>query len=87
MKRKIWKYLLEFGDGEQPIEIPKDAEVLYVAGQEGTICLWALVSPAAPAETRKFVIHGTGHPVGEKESYLGSVQMSPFVWHVFEVAA
>ncbi len=84
-EKAVWKYALEVADGEQSISMPKAAKILCVAEQHGDICLWALVRPAAPAETRKFVVYGTGFPVGSGEAYVGSAQISPFVWHVFEV--
>lgn len=40
---------------------------------------------------RKFVVKGTGHPLGEgsdrrvEDRHVGSVIIDPYVWHVFEV--
>jgi hypothetical protein len=87
--KAIWKYQLFVADTLQALEMPKDSRIIYVAEQNGAICLWALVSisPKATTETRHFIIHGTGHPVRAQESYVGSAQIGTFVWHVFEEEA
>jgi hypothetical protein len=82
--KAIWKYQLFVVDIVRPLEMPKDSKIVYVAEQNGAICLWSLGSPKADTETRHFVVHGTGHPVCTQESYLGSAQIGTFVWHVFE---
>lgn len=81
----IWKYDFQIKDGEQRQSIPRDAQVLTVAEQNGLLCAWALVVPGRQLEQRVFRIHGTGHPVDPNDIYLGTAHIAPFVWHLFEV--
>lgn len=68
--------------------MPKDAQILSVANQDGTLCLWAKVDASKQVETRFIEIIGTGNPIpqdmGVDRSFIGTVLMDPFVWHVFE---
>lgn len=88
----IWKYV--FTDNEDSFQIPCGAEILTVQTQNDgiggleQICLWALVDPEQPTETRTFYAHPTGGNLGSrKQKYIGTVQMfaGKLVWHVFEV--
>lgn len=81
----IWKFVLPFL-GEGVIQMPAVSSVLHVGAQGGHICVWALVSPTAPEEQRRFLIAGTGHPLPSEGSwsYIGSVQQDEHVWHIFE---
>lgn len=69
--------------------MPRGSEVLYVADQTGTVCIWALGSPELSPEARYFQVYGTGHPFDHRGGYkhIGSVQQlgGALVWHVFEV--
>jgi hypothetical protein len=82
--KTIWKYPLMVTDF-QAVRMPQGAEILSVADQRGELCVWALVDPDAGLEDRMFYIFGTGNPVNEviPMNFLGSVQQSVFVWHVF----
>lgn len=69
--------------------------------QNGRITLWAEVIDDQKLIDRLFVIIGTGHDIeevchllshqhkafrySEARSYIGSVQIEPFVWHVYEI--
>jgi hypothetical protein len=84
--KMIWKFpLRDMGPCEVPM--PQGAEILDVQMQNELPCIWAMVDPHAPVEAKTFVIHGTGHVVGDdtKLSYIGTVQQGTLVWHVFEV--
>ena len=81
----IWKYVLK---PENEISIPVGAQVLSVREQGDDICLWALVSPDAPKETRRFVAFGTGHDVPQiPMQFHGTahLQAGKLVFHVFEL--
>lgn len=81
----IYKYTLEFTDETQEVLIHKNATILTAQFQFGNICVWAAVDPDEPYEHRKFVIIGTGHgTVPSSANYVGTVQQSSYVWHVFE---
>ena len=85
---RIWKYKLEI-TGLQKIEMPKGSEVLSVDNQNGRLCLWAKGDINKPKEVRHFEIFGTGDLmpslINLKHTFIGTVQIPPFVWHVFEI--
>jgi len=72
---------------EQPIQMPSGAEILSVAVQNETPCLWALVETENPMQKRSIVIVGTGHPAPEGNyRFVGTVMLcgGVLVWHVFQ---
>jgi hypothetical protein len=86
--RRIYKYDLEVTD-EQIMELPAGAEFLHVGVQTGTtsttVQLWAIVDPSADPEQRRFIIHGTGHPVARSlhaSAHIGTVIAAD--GHVFD---
>lgn len=87
--RTVWKFPLEVTD-LQEIAMPQGAEILHVGNQfpvnVSTLDLWAIVDPNAPVVARKLAIHGTGHPVMEGGTHIGSVITAggALVWHVFD---
>lgn len=86
-KRTIWKTTLRFVDGPQEIALPLGADVLSVHEQHGSVVMWFICTPAAPKQTRKFQIVGTGHAAPEYALYEGTAFMpNGLVWHVFELA-
>lgn len=71
--------------------MPIGAEILHVDSQDGELCLWALVdtNPGTPV-TRVISVVDTGRRLwpereGRRNDYIGSVVISPSVWHVFEL--
>jgi hypothetical protein len=82
--KTIWKYEFSIIDGEQSAEMPKGADIVHVGNYAGVLCAWAVVAPSSAKVTRRFVVHGTGHPIETGEQYLGTAQIGPFVWHLFE---
>lgn len=85
--RTIWKYTLKVED-EQLIQIPKWSKPLCVQIQDGNPQMWVEVDTEQTFESRKFVTRGTGHPLPEYETYLGTYQLlrGDLVFHVFEVS-
>lgn len=82
MAIKIYKYPIEIKD-TQNILMPFDANVISVQVQNGVICLWAEAEHETKAG-RTFYVVGTGHERPEDAMYIGTVQMPPFVWHIYE---
>jgi hypothetical protein len=89
--KKVFKYPLPQVLTE--LVMPVGAELLCVDMQAGSPTLWALVEPDAKTVRRRFEIVGTGHPVADNLSYVGTAfNRGPeppyfpngFVWHVFE---
>lgn len=84
MKRHIYKYTLKITD-TQVVEMPEGAGILTVQMQHGNLCLWALVKPELPTQSRYIRIIGTGNPVPDESlSYIATAQAGPLVWHIFE---
>jgi len=85
----VWKYAFKLND-EVRIEMPMGARLLDVQVQRDDICLWALVDSDLPRTIRRFVIHGTGHPIARKSEelgYVGTFQLAggSLVFHLFEI--
>lgn len=83
----IWKFPLVQKD-EQTVTMPAGSEILSVQVQEGDVCAWALVNPAARKVDRRFLILGTGEPashVSIEAVFAGTVQLNggSLVLHVF----
>jgi len=83
----IWKFELPMHD-RVTITMPVGAEVLHMAAQGDTICLWARVDRDSGLEQRRFHVIATGQE-HEKlpEFYLGTVLLldGRLVLHVFEL--
>ncbi|HVQ84668.1 MAG TPA: hypothetical protein VMS84_07940 [Mycobacterium sp.] len=93
---RILRYPLELTE-YQELSIGWPAEVLTVAiGKDGDIDLWAMVLDEQDSRhdpvTVPIYIVGTGHPMpreiepdnlGAFSSYLGTVVMDRYVWHIF----
>lgn len=90
----IYKQIL--GIGEQTLELPRDARILCVQNQSNQIMIWYEVGvgvrdgkPLCEYEKRVFGVYGTGHiikPPRGNRTYLGTVQIGEFVWHVFHLS-
>jgi hypothetical protein len=81
--KTIWKLRLTT---DNVFQVPVGAQILSVQEQGGSIRLWALVDPDAVTEARRFSIYGTGCPLPDRPmTHLGTVQVSGFVWHAFEL--
>lgn len=82
--KTIWKYILQ---PETTVQMPREARILCVQEQHGNTCLWALVDPQQPRETRRFNTYGTGFDMPENPGqYIGTFQVESgrLVFHVFE---
>lgn len=85
MSKQVWKFTLR--GKVNTIGMPKGAQVLAVATQQGNICIWALVEPDAPVEPRHFNIYGTGLVIPSSPgNYIGTVLIhnDALMFHVFE---
>jgi hypothetical protein len=83
----IWKFPLALDD-RQKVIMPEGARILSAQVQDGQLCLWALVDPAAVSKDRTIHIIGAGHPLYRSDSlrYISTVQTfnGVLVWHIFE---
>lgn len=82
--KTIWKYPLKLTEVQQ-IELPQGSDPLTVQMQDHRPRVWAIVDPKEPIHTQlTFYIIGTGEPFDEtNKKYLGTIQQTEFVWHVF----
>lgn len=83
--RHIWKWPLVVTD-RQELLVPAGARLLAVQAQYGELCLWAECDTSQPKETRTIHVYGTGNPIPDDPgTYISTVQLGTFVWHVYEV--
>lgn len=90
MTNEVWKFVLPFQD-EVTIDMPKGAEIISVANQYETLCVWCLVpQPVKERQSRRFRIIETGHPIDCSMSlrFIGTVLFveGSLVFHVFEIS-
>jgi hypothetical protein len=84
-KKVIWKFELPLTDGGD-ILMPDGAVLLSVQMQSGVPVLWAIVDPTGEPKARRFCFIGTGHNFNDVNLiFVGTVQQTPFVWHLFEI--
>lgn len=88
MSQVVWKY--EVLPDEKPLLMPMNARLLHVHAQGDSICLWAVVDPEAPLESRNFLALPTGREFTPRAgwTYCGTVHMhgGALVFHLFEVS-
>ena len=87
MNRQIWKYTMALGSTE--LELPMGAEIVHVASQHDTPCIWVLVDINAEKEIRTFEWYGTGQSIftPDNRNYVGTIQLAEgtLVYHLFEI--
>lgn len=94
--KTVYKYPVV--PGRFRVEMPKDAQVLSIAVQEGRAFIWALVETTKAMEARDFRAVATGEqlPMHEWMRFIGTIQFDHMtldgsgktkvlVFHVFEV--
>jgi hypothetical protein len=72
--------------GRATVLLPCGSRILSVQDQGGALCLWAEVDPDKCSMPRYFTVVETGGEVPNgNPTYLATVQMGSYVWHVYEV--
>ncbi len=82
----IYKYPIALQADATEVAMPRGAEVVSVAVQNGTsIVVYAIVNTAeSRTEDVYFTVRGTGQIlVGSEGEFIGTVNIGPFYWHVF----
>jgi len=86
--KTIYKYTVPVKRNFFDLAMPLGAEILATQVQNGTPVMWALLNPDNEPVVRHFEVVGTGENLDEKAAdtskYIGTIQMPPFVWHLFE---
>ena len=84
--RKVFKYSIKPALAiPQEAAMPRGARIVHAAEQDRSICLWAEVDEDEKTRVRLFQVFGTGHDIPENAAHRGTVHMTPFVWHVYEL--
>lgn len=84
--KTIHKFVIDPQDDEPVVvELPINHQILYVDAQFDQVCMWVQLNPALQLQPHLFKIFGTGHWVPDHATYIGSTQISPFVWHLYKV--
>lgn len=87
MTQVIHKYVLDMLDRQQ-LTLQAFARLIHVdrdTREPDKIALWFIVNDEIrPDDVRQFHIVGTGQPIPAACKHIGSVRMSPYIWHVFE---
>ena len=84
MSKQVWKYLLVSDPGAQALKLPLGAKLLHVGPQGKRLGLWFEVDIEEKKEQlRTFRVFGTGHAI-EGGTHVGTVVITPYVWHVYE---
>lgn len=82
---KIWKYDVSLEKGEyQILEIPRFSRILTVQNQGNNQCIWVEVNPEYNKEKWGFFWVGTGNPIPENVEYIGTIQVSIYVFHLYK---
>lgn len=84
--KTIWKFPIELA-GRQEVMAPTGTKFLSTQLQKGQICLWGEVDTDRIEIPHQIAIVGTGRDdmPADPKRYLGTVQMLPYVWHIYEV--
>lgn len=82
--RAIWKYKLCIG--ENALNLPLGSIIRYVGAHGGDICMWVEVDiNRSQMEEVTLNVVGTGWAeIKPSDKYIGTAQVSVFVWHVYE---
>lgn len=80
----IHKYVLETVDF-QMVGIHQYHRFIAAGCQDGKLVVWAEVNTSHMKHAVPILIVGTGNPMPQAVvRHIGTVQMPPFVWHVYE---
>ncbi len=84
----IYKYQLEWQIGlPQTLLLPRGSGAIRCELQDGQPTLWVIVDTEEEKVSKQFIIHGTGHYLGNVDDliYISTIFSGAFVWHVFEI--
>lgn len=85
---RVWKYVLPTTSGDRfSLRLPANYVTLDVQVQLGRPCLWVEVDQITDMVTQHFQWVGTGHQTDATgiQSYIGTVQLSEYVFHLYAV--
>jgi len=80
----IYKHYISFQESFE-LELNKGYKILNVGLQNRAICIWVLLDTECEKVKAIFSVFGTGWSLPELSmSHIGTVQIEPLVWHVFQ---
>ena len=84
--KRIYKYPIQVND-HFILELPDEAEILYIGMQKSEPFMWVLLDTEQSKEERHFYLYGTGMEVPDDYCYIDSFQMlnGSLIFHLFEV--
>lgn len=89
--RTIYKFPIAVASMTK-VDAPASAQIRLVAldPTTGAPAIWIEMDTSARYVMRRFIVHGTGQPIGGNGGFpspihVGSVIDRTFVWHIFEV--
>ena len=82
--RQVWKYPVPFGDVPIRLMVPKDGIIVHFDVQR-VDTVWVEVNPESPERLCVLQWFGTGHPLPEGASHVGTVIRGNFVWHLYKL--
>ncbi len=80
--KKIYKYKLPLVPNIK-IPLPRSRKLLSAQIQGEEICVWAEIETNEPCFECTFSIVATGENPPEHMTYLSTIQLDGFVWHIF----
>jgi len=83
MSRTVWKFELAIEDEGTVVKLGAPKPVLVGLDPFGVQCVWIEHDTDSPVEIHRYHVHGTGHPIGDGETHVGSFVSGQFVWHVY----
>lgn len=89
MSKVVYEYTLPITDVIL-LQLPKNAEILFVETQNDTPCIWFLVNPKLELEPRYFHLYGTGMEIEgdtlHENVYVGTFKLrnDSLILHLFE---
>lgn len=83
--KTIWKYHPTIEDTVTFIVPPETKFLSAGVDPSGELCVWMEVRHPEKEKTSRIKcgVYGTGQEVPEGMTFLGTVLMTPFVWHVY----
>ncbi len=83
----VMKYKLEpNSDSVASADMPIGSKILTAEISEEVLCIWAQVMPGIEKVTRRFMLFGTGMPLGEKPgTYIATIFGTTIEGHLYEI--